>query len=189
MQPCWRQKVRAVPLAATTQQAGQVERTCASLEDVHTFRMPPLAQVFVRYPYERQHRRSPKTDERSSGAERLPLVGLTIGGLVLPLLYAFSAYLHFADFPVSGTTRRNTTELGAVQQIGSPYCQDPSKSRGIRGGDSVRSQVRTGAIKSSDGRLPSGGRDPWLRHVVTVRATARPSRTHTPRALRLAPSV
>jgi len=73
--------------------------------------------VFVRYPYERQHRRSPKTDERSSWAERLLLVGLTIGGLVLPLLYTFGAHLRFADFPVSGTTRRKTTASGAVLQM------------------------------------------------------------------------
>jgi protein-S-isoprenylcysteine O-methyltransferase Ste14 len=76
-----------------------------------------VAQVAIRLPYERQHRRSRKTDQRISWSERLLLLGLTVGGLILPLLYTFSGRLRFTDYAITNTSRSRAASGGMLLEL------------------------------------------------------------------------
>lgn len=70
-----------------------------------------VLQIVIRAPYDRQRRGAANTDQRVSATEQPILILLTIGGLLLPLLYAFTRWLGVADYPSSPATK---TLLGGI---------------------------------------------------------------------------
>lgn len=71
-----------------------------------------VAQIVIRAPYDRQRRKIEKTDQRVTASEQAVLAVLTIGGLVLPLVYALSPWLAFADYPGSPMAKAVLGGLG-----------------------------------------------------------------------------
>jgi protein-S-isoprenylcysteine O-methyltransferase Ste14 len=57
-----------------------------------------ILQAIIRAPYARQHRRAEHTEQRVDASEGLVLGWLTVGGLVLPMAYATTPWLDFADY-------------------------------------------------------------------------------------------
>ena len=52
-----------------------------------------ISQIVIRYPYREGQKRT-----NMDSQEKLLLIGLTIGGLLLPLIYIFTNILSFADY-------------------------------------------------------------------------------------------
>lgn len=57
-----------------------------------------VVEVILRAPYDRQRRKIEKKDSRVTLAEQAVLAGLSIGMLLLPLVYALTPWLRFADY-------------------------------------------------------------------------------------------
>jgi protein-S-isoprenylcysteine O-methyltransferase Ste14 len=60
-----------------------------------------ILEVILRIPYDRRRRGLTKTDQRAPVAEQLVLTVLMIGGLLLPLVFAFTPWLDVANYPWS----------------------------------------------------------------------------------------
>ncbi len=73
-----------------------------------------LAQVIIRAPYARRARRVMKFESRISAPERAVLAALTVGGLILPLVYALTDWLAFADYPFPTALRVPLGILGVI---------------------------------------------------------------------------
>jgi protein-S-isoprenylcysteine O-methyltransferase Ste14 len=71
-------------------------------------------QVIIRAPYSRQHHKLHKIDTRAKASEQLVLAVLTVGGLILPLIYALTSWVAFADYPLSSGTKNVLGVLGLV---------------------------------------------------------------------------
>ncbi|MHB1417180.1 MAG: protein-S-isoprenylcysteine O-methyltransferase [Chloroflexota bacterium] len=69
-------------------------------------------EVILRLPYARQRRRMPRTERRVSLAERGLLAGLSLAGLLLPLLYSLTGWLDFADYRLSPPARARAGSIG-----------------------------------------------------------------------------
>ena len=70
-----------------------------------------LAQIVIRAPYARRARKLEKVRKQTTTSEQLVLAVLTLGGLVLPLIYALTDWLAFADYPFSASAK---TALGVM---------------------------------------------------------------------------
>ena len=73
-----------------------------------------VVEVILRAPYDRQRRKIEKTDQRVTAAEQAVLTVLSIGGLLLPLIYALTPWLSFADYPWSPAAKAVLGGLGLV---------------------------------------------------------------------------
>lgn len=70
-----------------------------------------LAQLIIRAPYAARARKLKKVRKQTTASEQLVLGVLTLGGLVLPVIYALTDWLAFADYPFPASV---TTVLGVV---------------------------------------------------------------------------
>lgn len=70
-----------------------------------------VVEVILRTPYARQGRQIPKTDQQVTPAEQALLAGLSVMGLLLPLIYSLTPWLNFADYPLAPRTK---TRLGWI---------------------------------------------------------------------------
>lgn len=61
-------------------------------------------EVVLRLPYSRLHRRTEKKDRRIDIRERIVLAALSLGTLLLPLIYALTPWLDFADYRLPQTS-------------------------------------------------------------------------------------
>jgi protein-S-isoprenylcysteine O-methyltransferase Ste14 len=57
-----------------------------------------LIEIVIRTPIDRKRRLQKKTDQRISGREMFSLTLLLLGGVILPVLYAATGWLDFADY-------------------------------------------------------------------------------------------
>jgi protein-S-isoprenylcysteine O-methyltransferase Ste14 len=73
-----------------------------------------VAEVILRAPYERRRGQIPKTDQRVSPAEQALLAGLSVTGLLLPLIYSLTPWLAFADYPLAPRTKTRLGWPGAL---------------------------------------------------------------------------
>ncbi len=73
-----------------------------------------LVQVLIRFPYARQYRRTPKLERRGARSEPLLLAGLTVGGLVLPVVDVATPWLDRADYGWSVRTRQAAGTAGVA---------------------------------------------------------------------------
>jgi protein-S-isoprenylcysteine O-methyltransferase Ste14 len=73
-----------------------------------------VVEVILRAPYDRQRRKIEKTDQRVTAAEQAVLTVLSIGGLLLPLIYALTSWLSFADYPWSAAVNTGLGVVGLV---------------------------------------------------------------------------
>src|SRR4051794_27085576 len=73
-----------------------------------------VAETILRFPYERDRRRIPKTDQRVSRTERSLLAGLSFAGLVLPLIYSVTGWLDFANYHLSRATKVRLGSIGTL---------------------------------------------------------------------------
>jgi protein-S-isoprenylcysteine O-methyltransferase Ste14 len=73
-----------------------------------------VAEVIVRFPYERARRQILKTDQRITPAEQGLLAGLSLGMGVLPLAYSLTAWLDFADYRGSPKTKARLGSIGTA---------------------------------------------------------------------------
>jgi protein-S-isoprenylcysteine O-methyltransferase Ste14 len=76
-----------------------------------------IAQIVIRMPYDRLRRREKVVDRRMDGSEVAILAVLSVGGLLLPALYAFTPWLAFADFPWTPQTQLVLGVLGLVLTV------------------------------------------------------------------------
>ena len=58
-----------------------------------------VAQIVIRMPYNRQRQQTTVTTDRVSRQEKV-LLGLLFVSLVVPLIYSFTDWLAFADYPL-----------------------------------------------------------------------------------------
>jgi protein-S-isoprenylcysteine O-methyltransferase Ste14 len=70
------------------------------------------AEIILRTPYERRRGQIAKTDQRVTPAEQTLLAGLTIAGLLLPLIYSVTPWLDFADYGLAPRTKTRVGWLG-----------------------------------------------------------------------------
>jgi protein-S-isoprenylcysteine O-methyltransferase Ste14 len=70
-------------------------------------------EVILRTPYARQRQQIPKTDQRVTAAEQGLLAGLSVAGLLLPLIYSLTPWLNFADYPLAPRTKTRLGGIGA----------------------------------------------------------------------------
>jgi protein-S-isoprenylcysteine O-methyltransferase Ste14 len=73
-----------------------------------------VVEVILRTPYARQRRQIPKTDQRISRAEQGLLAGLSVAGLLLPLIYSLTPWLNFADYVLVPRTKARAGWLGTL---------------------------------------------------------------------------
>lgn len=73
-----------------------------------------VVQTLIRAPYERGRRRIPKTDQRVTRTERVLLIVLFTGSLILPAVYALTGWLAFANYPLAPSARELLAIVGAV---------------------------------------------------------------------------
>jgi protein-S-isoprenylcysteine O-methyltransferase Ste14 len=73
-----------------------------------------LAEIGVRWPYDRQRRRIPKTDQRVTPAERSILTVLLLAGFMLPLVFSFTPWLRFADYRLPPRLKARSGGAGAL---------------------------------------------------------------------------
>jgi len=73
-----------------------------------------VLEVILRFPYDRQRRKIGKTDQRVTAAEQAVVAGLSVGMLLLPLIYALTSWLRFADYPWSAGVNAGLGGLGLV---------------------------------------------------------------------------
>ena len=73
-----------------------------------------VVETVLRLPYERQRRQITKTDQRVSSTERGLLAALSVGGLILPLIYSLTGWLRFANYRWSPTTKVRAGSLGSL---------------------------------------------------------------------------
>jgi protein-S-isoprenylcysteine O-methyltransferase Ste14 len=71
-----------------------------------------VAEVIVRTPYARRRRQIPKTDQRITPAEQALLAGLSVMGLLLPLIYSVTPWLNIADYGLAPRTKARVGWLG-----------------------------------------------------------------------------
>jgi protein-S-isoprenylcysteine O-methyltransferase Ste14 len=71
-------------------------------------------EVILRAPYDRQRRKIEKTDRRVTASEQVMLTVLSIGTFLLPLIYALTSWLLFADYPFSTAAKASMGGLGLV---------------------------------------------------------------------------
>lgn len=60
-----------------------------------------LAEVVIRYPYQKTAREGVKTDQRVSRTETILLTLMTLVALVIPLVYSLTPWLDFANYHLS----------------------------------------------------------------------------------------
>lgn len=72
------------------------------------------AEVILRMPHDRLRRRIPTVDRRAAGAERGILAGLSIAGLLLPMVFSLTRWLDFADYRLSPTARAGAGSAGSA---------------------------------------------------------------------------
>jgi protein-S-isoprenylcysteine O-methyltransferase Ste14 len=72
-----------------------------------------VAEIVLRLPYDRLRRQIPKTDQRVTATEQALLGGLFVGLLVLPVVYALTRRLDFADYRLSPQAKARSGWLGA----------------------------------------------------------------------------
>ncbi len=77
-----------------------------------------IVESVVRAPYARQHRQAKHTEQRVTLSEGLVLGWLTIGGLVLPLMYATTPWLAFADYSLPPSWTSTLGWAGVVFLLG-----------------------------------------------------------------------
>jgi len=65
-----------------------------------------ISQIIIRYPYREGQKRT-----NMDSQEKLLLIGLTIGGLLLPLIYIFTNILSFADYDAQNDRARRKEML------------------------------------------------------------------------------
>jgi protein-S-isoprenylcysteine O-methyltransferase Ste14 len=57
-----------------------------------------IIQIFIRAPFDRTRRREKVSESRFTGQEKAILVLLLIGGLIVPIIYAATNWLDFANY-------------------------------------------------------------------------------------------
>lgn len=57
-----------------------------------------LVEVAIRAPWQRVQKSSQKADRRVSPTERILLILLAVGGILLPLVYSVTGWIDFADY-------------------------------------------------------------------------------------------
>jgi protein-S-isoprenylcysteine O-methyltransferase Ste14 len=72
-----------------------------------------LAEIVIRTPYDRQRRKLPKVDQRITSTEWFVLNVLLLG-LLVPMVYSFTPWLSFANYPWSEGTKKRAGVLGSV---------------------------------------------------------------------------
>ncbi len=73
-----------------------------------------ILQVILRFPYARQSRPIPKTDQRVTPSERILLTGLTLGGLLFPVIFSLTSWLDFANYRWSAAKKARAGSIGAA---------------------------------------------------------------------------
>jgi Na+/H+ antiporter NhaD/arsenite permease-like protein len=61
-----------------------------------------LLYIAIRSVYQKRAGSSEKTVNRSNGRDRILVLLVILGQIVLPLLYVFSLWLHFANYGLAG---------------------------------------------------------------------------------------
>ena len=61
-----------------------------------------VATVFIRYPHEKRQRQNTITDNQKTSLEKILLAIVSLGMVVLPLLYLFTPFLNFANYELPG---------------------------------------------------------------------------------------
>ena len=57
-----------------------------------------VIQIIIRAPFDRKRRQEKVTEQRFTSQEKAILLLLTLGGLILPIIYAATDWLDFADY-------------------------------------------------------------------------------------------
>jgi protein-S-isoprenylcysteine O-methyltransferase Ste14 len=73
-----------------------------------------LAQIIIRAPFARRGRKLEKVRRQVTASEQAILGVLTFGGLVLPLVYALTNWLSFADYPFAASLRTALAIMGVL---------------------------------------------------------------------------
>ena len=72
------------------------------------------AEIILRAPHERRRGQIAKTDQRISRAEQGLLAGLSVAGLLLPLIYSVTPWLDFADYRLAPRAKARAGWIGAL---------------------------------------------------------------------------